>query len=96
MSARLGHRQLEPSSDRDCPTTLVAIVNCELKAEYDFSGVLMWHIVPAGAFMPLCGTPLAPAAETRPIPFSADLDNLCHLCAILYAAEPKPQQAASP
>ena len=39
----------------------------ELKAEYEWREILLWHVVPAGTSTAVCGRFLAPAAQTRPI-----------------------------
>ncbi|WP_037603771.1 hypothetical protein [Streptacidiphilus rugosus] len=57
----------------------------ELKAEYDFLGVLAWHIVPEGTAATLCGQPVAPAAEVLPILRLDDVDSVCSSCEIDYA-----------
>ncbi|WP_157597175.1 hypothetical protein [Streptacidiphilus rugosus] len=56
----------------------------ELKAEYEFRAVLAWHVVPQGDSTSLCGTPLAPRAETRDVAALHRLSNRCRPCEILY------------
>lgn len=57
----------------------------ELKAEYEFRSVLAWHIVPEGTASALCGTPLAPAAQTRPITVLPHTAKACRTCEISAA-----------
>ncbi|WP_042374810.1 hypothetical protein [Streptacidiphilus neutrinimicus] len=56
----------------------------ELKAEYEWRTVLLWHVVPAGASTALCGRFLAPAAQTRPIGDVRVLhhDEVCLRCLV--------------
>lgn len=66
----------------------------ELKAEYEFRAVLAWHIVPEGTSQAMCGTPLAPAAQTRPISDLPHIAQACRACEVLSA--PGHRSAASP
>ncbi|MBF9071752.1 hypothetical protein [Streptacidiphilus fuscans] len=56
----------------------------ELKAEYEFRAVRTWHIVPEGDSWSLCGSPLAPAARTRPIDEMPHTGGLCRRCQMLH------------
>lgn len=54
-------------------------MDVELKAEYEWRTVLLWHVVPAGGSTALCGRLLAPAAETKPMPDNPD-GEVCVRC----------------
>jgi hypothetical protein len=59
-------------------------MDVELRAEYEWLTVLLWHVVPAGDSKALCGRLLAPNAETKPIPTTPD-GEVCVQCS---AAQP--------
>ncbi|WP_157597130.1 hypothetical protein [Streptacidiphilus rugosus] len=54
----------------------------QLQAEYEFLQIYAWHIVPAGTHRSLCGSPLAPAAEIRPIS-DLPVTPACRTCEVL-------------
>ncbi|WP_042382144.1 hypothetical protein [Streptacidiphilus melanogenes] len=58
----------------------------ELKAEYEWRTVLLWHIVPTAASVALCGRWLAPAAEVRPIDDVEAIaaDDVCVRCFVAW------------
>lgn len=65
----------------------------ELKAEYEWRTVLLWHVVPAGTSTALCGRFLAPAAQTRPVTmFKPTSGDVCPPCtgALDLASPPEP------